>query len=185
MAEATGGQINATLIPGDGIGPEIVDATLTILDALGAPFVWSASRAGWRRSSRAAIRCRRPRSTASAARARAQGAADTPVGRRLSLVERAPARGIPALRQRAPGAHDHSRAAATRTSTSSLVRENLEGLYVGFEHYMPIADDPHAVAMVVRRQHARRARAASSSSPSTTRSRTAARRSRSCTRRTC
>ena len=32
--------IPATLIPGDGIGPEIVDATLTVLDALKAPFVW-------------------------------------------------------------------------------------------------------------------------------------------------
>jgi isocitrate dehydrogenase (NAD+) len=28
-----------------------------------------------------------------------------------------------------------------------LVRENLEGLYVGFEHYIPIGDDPHAVAI--------------------------------------
>jgi isocitrate dehydrogenase (NAD+) len=28
-----------------------------------------------------------------------------------------------------------------------LVRENLEGLYVGFEHYIPIGDDPHAVAL--------------------------------------
>jgi isocitrate dehydrogenase (NAD+) len=28
-----------------------------------------------------------------------------------------------------------------------LVRENLEGLYVGFEHYIPIDDDPHAVAV--------------------------------------
>ena len=28
-----------------------------------------------------------------------------------------------------------------------LVRENLEGLYVGFEHYIPIDDDPHAVAI--------------------------------------
>jgi isocitrate dehydrogenase (NAD+) len=27
------------------------------------------------------------------------------------------------------------------------VRENLEGLYVGFEHYIPIGDDPHAVAL--------------------------------------
>jgi isocitrate dehydrogenase (NAD+) len=27
------------------------------------------------------------------------------------------------------------------------VRENLEGLYVGFEHYVPIGDDPHAVAI--------------------------------------
>jgi isocitrate dehydrogenase (NAD+) len=27
-----------------------------------------------------------------------------------------------------------------------LVRENLEGLYVAFEHYIPVGDDPHAVA---------------------------------------
>jgi isocitrate dehydrogenase (NAD+) len=27
------------------------------------------------------------------------------------------------------------------------VRENLEGLYVGFEHYIPIGDDPHGVAL--------------------------------------
>jgi isocitrate dehydrogenase (NAD+) len=28
-----------------------------------------------------------------------------------------------------------------------LVRENIEGLYVAFEHYIPIGDDPHAVAL--------------------------------------
>src|SRR5205814_6232689 len=28
-----------------------------------------------------------------------------------------------------------------------LVRENLEGLYVGFEHYIPIAGDPRAAAV--------------------------------------
>jgi isocitrate dehydrogenase (NAD+) len=28
-----------------------------------------------------------------------------------------------------------------------LIRENLEGLYVGFEHYIPIGDDPYAVAI--------------------------------------
>ncbi|HVG04161.1 MAG TPA: isocitrate/isopropylmalate family dehydrogenase, partial [Burkholderiaceae bacterium] len=28
-----------------------------------------------------------------------------------------------------------------------LVRENLEGLYVGFEHFIPIGGDPHAVAI--------------------------------------
>ena len=28
-----------------------------------------------------------------------------------------------------------------------LIRENLEGLYVGHEHYIPIDDDPHAVAI--------------------------------------
>ena len=33
-------KIPATLIPGDGIGPEIVQATLMVLDALHAPFEW-------------------------------------------------------------------------------------------------------------------------------------------------
>ncbi|MGL4317003.1 MAG: isocitrate/isopropylmalate family dehydrogenase, partial [Pseudomonas sp.] len=39
-------RIPATLIPGDGIGPEIVDATLAVLDALGAPFDWDHQVAG-------------------------------------------------------------------------------------------------------------------------------------------
>ena len=38
--------ISATLIPGDGIGPEIIDATLAALDALGAPFEWDFQIAG-------------------------------------------------------------------------------------------------------------------------------------------
>ena len=38
--------IPATLIPGDGIGPEIVDATVAALEALGAPFEWDTQAAG-------------------------------------------------------------------------------------------------------------------------------------------
>ena len=36
----------ATLIEGDGIGPEILDATIEILDALGAKFEWQRYKAG-------------------------------------------------------------------------------------------------------------------------------------------
>jgi isocitrate dehydrogenase (NAD+) len=38
----TDGQVRipATLIPGDGIGPEIVDAVVAIFDAIGSPFEW-------------------------------------------------------------------------------------------------------------------------------------------------
>ena len=39
-------RIPATLIAGDGIGPEIVDATVAVLDALGAPFDWDRQIAG-------------------------------------------------------------------------------------------------------------------------------------------
>ena len=38
--------IPATLIPGDGIGPEIVESVLAALDALGAPFQWERQAAG-------------------------------------------------------------------------------------------------------------------------------------------
>src|SRR5947209_4492154 len=36
----------ATLIRGDGIGPEITDATLAVLETLGAPFAWEIHKAG-------------------------------------------------------------------------------------------------------------------------------------------
>ena len=39
-------QMPATLIPGDGIGPEVVEATLQVLAALGAPFAWDVQQAG-------------------------------------------------------------------------------------------------------------------------------------------
>src|SRR3954462_401077 len=38
--------IPAPLIPGDGIGPEVSDATLAVLDAVGDPFQWETHKAG-------------------------------------------------------------------------------------------------------------------------------------------
>jgi isocitrate/isopropylmalate dehydrogenase len=38
--------IPATLIPGDGIGPEITEAVVAILDALGSPFEWDQQTGG-------------------------------------------------------------------------------------------------------------------------------------------
>ena len=38
MSTAQTSRVPATLIPGDGIGPEITDAVTRVLDALGAPF---------------------------------------------------------------------------------------------------------------------------------------------------
>jgi len=40
------GPIDATLIPGDGIGPEIVAAVTRVLDALGSPFAWDVQQGG-------------------------------------------------------------------------------------------------------------------------------------------
>ncbi len=35
-----------TLIPGDGIGPEVIDATVQVLESTGVPFVWDRQEAG-------------------------------------------------------------------------------------------------------------------------------------------
>ncbi len=46
MDRNSDGQIPATLIPGDGIGPEVTESVIQVLDALGDPFAWDRQRGG-------------------------------------------------------------------------------------------------------------------------------------------
>ena len=46
MSDRTARTIPVTLIPGDGIGPEVVTAARRIIEATGAPIVWEEHRAG-------------------------------------------------------------------------------------------------------------------------------------------
>jgi len=139
--------IPATLIPGDGIGPEIVDATLAALDALKAPFEWDRQIAGLGGVQAAGDPL--PEATlASIRRTRLalKGPLETPSGggyrsSNVRLREEfqlyanlRPARTI------IPGGRFDK-------IDLMVVRENLEGLYIGHEHYIPIDGDPHAVAM--------------------------------------
>ena len=139
--------IPVTLIPGDGIGPEIVDATLVALDALGAPFEWDRQIAGLGGIKTAADPL--PAATLDSirrTRLALKGPLETPSGGgyRSSNVR---------LREEFQ-LYANLRPARTiipggRFDKIDLVvvRENLEGLYIGHEHYIPIDDDPHAVAM--------------------------------------
>jgi isocitrate dehydrogenase (NAD+) len=152
-------QIPATLIPGDGIGPEIMDATLAALDALGAPFAWDRQIAGLEGVNSAGDPLP-PATIASIKRTRLalKGPLETPSagGYRSSNVR---------LREEFK-LYANLRPARTlipggRFDNIDLVvvRENLEGLYIGHEHYIQIDDDPHAVAMatgVNTRQGSRR-----------------------------
>src|SRR5450631_2414490 len=151
--------IPATLIPGDGIGPEIVDATLAALDALGAPFQWDRQAAGLEGVTAAADPLP-PKTIASIRQTRLalKGPLATPSagGYRSSNVR---------LREEFQ-LYANLRPARTlipggRFDNIDLVvvRENLEGLYIGHEHFIQIGDDPHAVAMatgVNTRQGSRR-----------------------------
>ena len=151
--------IPATLIPGDGIGPEIVDATLASLEALGAPFQWDTQIAGLQGVQSAGDPLP-PKTIDSIRRTRLalKGPLETPSsgGYRSSNVR---------LREEFK-LYANLRPARTlipggRFDNIDLVvvRENLEGLYIGHEHYIQIDDDPHAVAMatgVNTRQGSRR-----------------------------
>ncbi|MGB6309305.1 MAG: isocitrate/isopropylmalate family dehydrogenase [Steroidobacteraceae bacterium] len=151
--------IPATLIPGDGIGPEIIDATLAVLKALGAPFEWDTQIAGLEGvktagdplPAKAVESIRRTRLAL-------KGPLETPSGGgyRSSNVR---------LREEFK-LYANLRPARTLIPGGRfdkidlvVVRENLEGLYLGHEYYIQIDDDPHAVAMasgVNTRQGSRR-----------------------------
>src|SRR3954465_8334043 len=139
-------RIPATLIPGDGIGPEVAHATLEVLEAAGAPFERARQIAGMG----GIERCNDPlpkETLDSIRRTRLalKGPLTTPIGGgyrssnvRLREEFELYANLRPA-RTLVPGRYDKI--------DLVLVRENLEGLYVGFEHYVPVGDDDRAVAV--------------------------------------
>lgn len=151
--------IPVTLIPGDGIGPEIVDATVAVLDALGAPFAWDRQVAGLEGLTTAGDPL--PKQTLDSirrTRLALKGPLETPSGGgyrssnvRLREEFQLYANMRPAKTIIHGGRYDNI--------DLVVVRENLEGLYIGHEHYIPIDGDPHAVAMatgVNTRQGSRR-----------------------------
>src|ERR1700749_1408678 len=152
-------RIPATLIAGDGIGPEIVDATLAALNALAAPFEWHRQVAGLEGVKSAGDPLPAP-TLASIRKKRLalKGPLETPSGGgyrssnvRLREEFKLYANLRPARTMIPGGRYDNI--------DLVVVRENLEGLYIGHELYIPIDDDPHAVAMatgVNTRQGSRR-----------------------------
>ena len=139
--------IPATLVPGDGIGSEISAAVVEILDALGKPFAWDVQVGGMA----AATSCGDPLPPAlleSIRRTRLalKGPLTTPIGggfRSVNVRLREEFKlyaNLRPARTLIPGGRYED-------IDLVLVRENLEGLYVGFEHYIPIDGDPHAVAI--------------------------------------
>jgi isocitrate dehydrogenase (NAD+) len=147
VVENSQDQIPATLIPGDGIGPEIVGATVEILDALGVPFAWETQQGGMAAIEEGGDPL--PQATLDSirrTRMALKGPLTTPMGggyRSVNVRLREEFQlyaNLRPVRTIMPGGRYDD-------IDLVLIRENLEGLYVGFEHYIPIGDDPHAVAI--------------------------------------
>ena len=139
--------IEATLIPGDGIGPEIVDAVVEILDALGSPFTWKREQGG----KVALDTCgdALPSATLESirrTRLALKGPLTTPSGGGFRSVN-------VRLRQEL-GLYANVRPTRTLVQDGQfkdidivVIRENLEGLYVAHEYFVQVGDDPRAVAI--------------------------------------
>lgn len=144
-----------TLIPGDGIGPEITDAALRMLDAAGAEICWDRQLGGM--AALEATGDPLPGKTLESMRRNRivlKGPLTTPIGKGFRSVNVAlrkefdlyanvrPARTI------VPGGRYED-------VDIVLVRENTEGLYIGFETLVTVGGDPRAVAQstaIVTRQ---------------------------------
>jgi len=141
--------VNVTLIPGDGIGPSITEATLRLLAAAGAGIVWDRQLAGM-----AAVQAHNdplPETTLASIRRTKlalKGPLETASGKGFRSIN-------VALRK------EFDLFANVRPAKSVLpglrfdgvdiviVRENTEGLYIGIENYIKIGDDEQAAAQSI------------------------------------
>lgn len=146
MPQAPASKIPATLIPGDGIGPEVIQATVQVLDALGSPFEWDVQQAGM--AGVDACGDPLPQATLASIRDRKlalKGPLTTPIGggfRSANVRLREEFElyaNVRPVRTLIPGRYENI--------DLVLVRENLGGFYVSHDYYIPVGDDPKAVAV--------------------------------------
>jgi isocitrate dehydrogenase (NAD+) len=139
-----------TLIPGDGIGPELLDATVAVLDATGVPFEWERVEAG--ESQLEARGTPLPPEVLESIRSNRtalKGPITTPVGEGFRSVN-------VTLRQ-ALGLYANLRPARSLPGVASryedvdlvIVRENTEDLYAGIEHR--VGDDAAESIKIITR----------------------------------
>jgi len=148
-----------TLIPGDGIGPDITRAAVEVLEAAGAEVEWDVQVAGL-----AALEAKLPPlpdqtlESIRKNRVALKGPLATPVGTGFRSIN-------VALRQEFD-LYANVRPARTLVPGGRyegidlvLIRENTEGLYVGVEHFIGVGEDRKAAAesvMIITRFGAER-----------------------------
>ncbi len=137
---------DVTLIPGDGIGPEITDATVKAIAATGVDCRWDLQLGGMAAVEKLGTPI--PDQTLASIRTRRvalKGPLTTPVGPGYRSVNVALRKefelyaNIRPAKTILPGRYDGI--------DIVLIRENLEGFYSGIEHWIPTKDDPHAAGV--------------------------------------
>ena len=138
--------IPVTLIPGDGIGPSISSATVRILEAAGADIEWDTQVAGM--AGVAQYGDPIPDATLDSikrTKLALKGPLETPVGEGYRSINVALRKTFDLYANVRP-AYSIIPGGRYQDLDLVLIRENTEGLYVGIEHYIRVADDPRAAA---------------------------------------
>jgi isocitrate dehydrogenase (NAD+) len=138
--------IAVTLIPGDGIGPSIADATVRIVDATGAGIDWETQLAGMAAVAKHGDPI--PDATLDSikrTKIALKGPLETPVGEGYRSINVALRKTFDLYANVRP-AHSIVPGGRYQNLDLVLIRENTEGLYVGVEHYIKIGEDPRAAA---------------------------------------
>ena len=138
--------IPVTLIPGDGIGPSITEATVRLLAAAGADIAWDRQLAG--QAAVTAVNDPIPEATLDSIRRTTvalKGPLETPVGKGFRSINVALRKAFDLYANVRPA---KSVLPGLRFDDVDivLVRENTEGLYIGVENYIKIGGDDHAAA---------------------------------------
>ena len=143
-----------TLIPGDGIGPEVVQAAVRVIEATGVPIAWETREAGMEVFKRGLASGVPPETIDSIARTRVvlKGPLETPIGfgeksanvtlRKLfeTYGNLRPVREFPGVQTPFSG----------RGIDLIVVRENVEDLYAGIEH-MQTPDVAQCLKLISRK----------------------------------
>jgi isocitrate dehydrogenase (NAD+) len=141
--------LKATLIPGDGIGPDITEATVRLVDASGVKIEWDRQLAGM--AAVAAVNDPMPDATLESikkTKLALKGPLETPVGKGFRSINVALRKAFDLYANVRPAKSvlPHHRFQGVDIV---LVRENTEGLYIGIENYIKIAGDEKAAAQSI------------------------------------
>ena len=137
---------DVTLIPGDGIGPEITAETVKVLEATGLRFHWDEQLAGIAALNAGGTPL--PDATIESIRKNRlalKGPLTTPIGSGFRSVNVGLRKEFELYANIRP-AKSILPGGRFQNVDIILVRENLEGLYIGIENFVQVGDDPRAVA---------------------------------------
>jgi isocitrate dehydrogenase (NAD+) len=148
----TGHRYTVTLIPGDGIGPEVTAAACRVLEATGLDFTWDVQHAGAAVLEETGTPL--PEQVLDAIRATGvalKGPVTTPIGAGFRSVNVAIRKALDLYANVRPALSMRGLPRSRPDVNVVVVRENTEGLYVGIEHEVIPNEAAEAVRIITRK----------------------------------